>query len=141
MKSDHNGTSEKSVYFSWAMKLAPFSIRGAEHMIPKTAGDAEVHVWALMMDEMVGPQFPIPSILAMAMMMEVMNDAIADEPSRQAGHETRDAVQVQTIRKDIPDTCQKRSAEGPRHGEQFRRRLVMFCMSGMGCRVTLVIDP
>lgn len=63
-------------------------------MIPKPARDAKVYVWELMMDEMMGPQFSITSILEMEMMMNVMEQAVTNEPGRQARHETQNKVKL-----------------------------------------------
>ena len=59
-----------------------FPIRRTENLIPKPASDAEVYIRELMMNEVVGPEFPIPPILEMEMMMNVMEDAVENESSR-----------------------------------------------------------
>ena len=64
-------------------------------MIPKTTGDSEVCVRVLMMNEVVGPQFSILSILEMEVMMNVMKDAVENETRQQARQETQDEVELQ----------------------------------------------
>ncbi len=58
-----------------------FAIDGIEKTVPKPSGDSEVHVRVLVMNEVVGPQFSIPSIFEVEVMMGVMNDAVENESS------------------------------------------------------------
>jgi len=74
-----------------------FAIGGTENMIPKSAGDSKVHVRVLMMNKVVGSQFSILSILEMEVMMNVMKDAVENESSQQARHETQDKVELQLV--------------------------------------------
>ena len=57
-------------------------------MIPKTAGDSEVCVRVLMMNEVVGPQFSILPILEMEVMMHVMKESVKNEAGQQARQES-----------------------------------------------------
>ena len=79
-----------------------FAIDGIEKTVPKPSGDSEVHVRVLMMNEVVGPQFSIPSIFEVEVMMGVMNDAVKNESSQRARHETQDEVELQSASQDIP---------------------------------------
>ncbi len=86
-------------------------------MIPKPGGDSEVHVRVLMMNEMAGPQFSIPSILEMEVMMGVMNDAVKNESSQRARHETRAEVELQSASQDIPHAHHESCNHEPRHSD------------------------
>src|SRR6266446_7033551 len=77
-------------------------VHGTENMIPKTAGDSEVCVRILMMNEVMGSQFPILSILEMEVMMHVMKESVTNKPGQQARQETQDVVELQPVGTDNP---------------------------------------
>src|SRR5260370_17666446 len=67
-------------------------VRSTEDMIPKTAGDSEVCVRVLMMNEVMAAQFSILPIFEVQCMMHVMKEAVTNEPGQQARQETQDEV-------------------------------------------------
>lgn len=79
-----------------------FAIDGTENPVPKPGGDSEVDVRVLMMNEVVGPQFSIASIFEKEVMMDVMKEAVKNESSQRACHETRDEVKLESANQDIP---------------------------------------
>ena len=87
-------------------------------MIPKTTCDSEVCVRVLMMNEVVGSQFSILSILEMEVMMNVMKDAVKNESSQHARHEAQDEVELQSVSEDIPQARHDSGYDEPRHGDQ-----------------------
>ena len=60
----------------------------AKHMIPKPAGHAEIHIRVLMMNDVMGAQFPVSWILEIEMMMNVMKHPVENKSGRQRGEET-----------------------------------------------------
>lgn len=63
-------------------------------MVPKTGGDPEIYVWELMMNDVMRPQLPIPGILEMEMVMDVVKGPVKDESGCYAGHETQDEMDL-----------------------------------------------
>jgi len=110
-------------------------------MIPKTAGDSEVCVRVLMMNEVVSPQSSILSILEMEVMMHVMKDAVENETGQHARQEAEDEVKLQPVSKDIPHDRHDGGNYEPRHGDQRFGGLVMFLVTDMGRGPAFVIDP
>lgn len=59
------------------LELLP--IGSPENMVPDTAGNSEIHVWELMMNEVVSSQLSIPGILEIEMMMNMVTSPIENE--------------------------------------------------------------
>ena len=70
-----------------------------------------------MMNEVVGPQFSIPSIFEVEVMMGVMNDAVKNESSQRTRHETQDEVKPQSASQDIPRARHESCNHEPRHSD------------------------
>ncbi len=93
------------------------------------------------MNEVMGPQFSILSILEMEVMMNVMKESVTNKAGQQARQETQDEVELQPVGEDIPHACHHRGNYEPRHRDQRFGRLVMFLVADMGRRPPFVIDP
>ena len=94
-----------------------------------------------MMNEVVGPQFSILSILEMEVMMNVMKDSVKNESSQQARQGAQDEMELQSVSEDIPHARHDSCDYEPRHGDQRFGRLVMFLVADVGRRPAFVIDP
>ena len=93
------------------------------------------------MNEVMGPQFSILSILEMEVMMNVMKESVRNKAGQQARQETQDEVELQPVGEDIPHARHHRGNYEPRHRDQRFGRLVMFLVANMGRCPPFVIDP
>ena len=60
------------------------TISGTEKVIPEGTCDTEVYLRVLVMNLVMNPEFSIPSVFEVEMMMNVVKGAVEGEPSYQA---------------------------------------------------------
>jgi hypothetical protein len=105
---DHLAAPEGRSFFRFLL------VRGAENMVPQTGCDPEIYVWELMMNDVMSPQLPIPGILEMEMMMDMVKSPVKDKSGCYGCHETQDEMDLQVV-DEGPYATEKSCHQKPGH--------------------------
>lgn len=118
-----------------------FAVGRSENSIPERHRHSEVRARNLMVNLVVGAEFPVPGAFRIIVMMDVVETIVEDESGQHARREAGNVACLQPVGEDIPDAYVDARVQEPGHPDQHLRVFMVHGVPGVQQCFPFMINP